>query len=99
MKNESLFQIFAAFRAAIEQWKFLMFLSRLYGVRGGCEEITATSGLFWWIVMVDCLVDRLVDRYGGRVGLPPMWSEFDFRTRCHTWIEFVGSLLSSKNNI
>ena len=25
--------------------------------------------------------------------LPPMWSEFDFRTRRHTWIEFVGSLL------
>ena len=25
--------------------------------------------------------------------LPPMWPGFDFRTRCHTWIEFVGSLL------
>ena len=25
--------------------------------------------------------------------LPPMWSGFDFRTRRHTWIEFVGSLL------
>ena len=24
---------------------------------------------------------------------PPMWSGFDFRTRRHTWIEFVGSLL------
>ena len=25
--------------------------------------------------------------------LPPMWPGFDFRTRRHTWIEFVGSLL------
>ena len=25
--------------------------------------------------------------------LPPMWPGFDFRTRGHTWIEFVGSLL------
>ena len=25
--------------------------------------------------------------------LPPMWPGFDFRTRCHMWIEFVGSLL------
>ena len=25
--------------------------------------------------------------------LPPMWPEFDIRTRCHMWIEFVGSLL------
>ena len=25
--------------------------------------------------------------------LPPMWPEFDFHTRCHMWIEFVGSLL------
>ena len=25
--------------------------------------------------------------------LPPMWLGFDFRTRRHTWIEFVGSLL------
>ena len=25
--------------------------------------------------------------------LPPMWPGFDFRTRCHMWIEFVGPLL------
>ena len=25
--------------------------------------------------------------------LPPMWPGFDFRTRCHMWTEFVGSLL------
>ena len=25
--------------------------------------------------------------------LPPMWPGFDFRTRCHKWIEFVGPLL------
>ena len=25
--------------------------------------------------------------------LPPMWPGFDFGTRRHTWIEFVGSLL------
>ena len=25
--------------------------------------------------------------------LPPMWPGFDFPTRCHMWIEFVGSLL------
>ena len=25
--------------------------------------------------------------------LAPMWPGFDFRTRCHMWIEFVGSLL------
>ena len=45
--------------------------------------------------------------------LPPMWPGADFRTRCHMWIEFVGSLfcherffpwysgfpLSSKTNI
>ena len=24
---------------------------------------------------------------------PPMWPGFDFSTRCHMWIEFVGSLL------
>ena len=25
--------------------------------------------------------------------LPPMWPGFDFRTRRHMWVEFVGSLL------
>ena len=25
--------------------------------------------------------------------LPPVWPGFDFRTWCHMWIEFVGSLL------
>ena len=25
--------------------------------------------------------------------LPPMWPRFYFHTRCHMWIEFVGSLL------
>ena len=28
--------------------------------------------------------------------LPPMWPRFNFHTRCHMWIEFVGSLLCSK---
>ena len=32
-------------------------------------------------------------RYGESTCLPPMWPGFDFRTRRHTWIEFVGSLL------
>ena len=27
---------------------------------------------------------------------PPMWPGFDFRTRRHTWIEFVGSLFCSE---
>ena len=36
--------------------------------------------------------------------LSPMWPGFNFRTRCHMWIEFVGSVysdfpLSSKANI
>ena len=29
---------------------------------------------------------------GESTGLSPMWPGFDFRTRCHMWIEFVGSL-------
>ena len=28
--------------------------------------------------------------------LPPMWPRFDSRTRRHMWVEFVGSLLSTK---
>ena len=28
-------------------------------------------------------------RSGDHARLPPMWSGFDFRTRCHKWGEFV----------
>ena len=30
---------------------------------------------------------------GESTWLPPMWPRFEFRTRCHMWIEFVGSLV------
>ena len=33
---------------------------------------------------------------GESAGLPPMCPGFDSRTRCHTWAEFVGSLLCSE---
>ena len=29
---------------------------------------------------------------GESTGLSTIWPGFDFRTRCHMWIEFVGSL-------
>ena len=32
-------------------------------------------------------------RSGESTCLPPIWPEFDFRTRGQMWIEFVGSLL------
>ena len=44
----------------------------------------------------DCLTFPKLCRgntLGDRVGLPSMWPGFDFRSRCHMWIEFVGSLL------
>ena len=28
--------------------------------------------------------------------LPPMWPGFDFQTRRHMWVEFVGSLLCTE---
>ena len=33
---------------------------------------------------------------GKSTWLPPMWPGFDFCTRRHMWIEFVGSLLSKE---
>ena len=52
-----------------------------------------------YIIDQDCIC--CIWWWGGRVGLvvralaclPAMWPEFDFRTRCHMWIEFIGSLL------
>ena len=35
-------------------------------------------------------------RSGEGTRLPPMWPGFDFQTRCHTWVEFVGSLLCNE---
>ena len=35
-------------------------------------------------------------RSGESTHLPPMWSGFDFQTRRHMWVEFVGSLLCTK---
>ena len=35
-------------------------------------------------------------RSGESTRLPPMLPRFDSRTRCHTWSEFVGSLLFSQ---
>ena len=32
-------------------------------------------------------------RSGESTCLPPLWPRFDFRTRRHMWVEFVGSLL------
>ena len=40
-----------------------------------------------------CLRDWQGWPSGESTCLPPMWPGFDFRTRRHTWIEFVGSLL------
>ena len=31
-------------------------------------------------------------RSGESTRLPPMWPGFDSQTRCHMWVEFVGSL-------
>ena len=42
----------------------------------------------WWIIY-----SRQGWPSGESTYLPPMWPGFDFRTRRHTWIEFVGSLL------
>ena len=50
------------------------------------SSIRSTNGvhvLFWWQGWPS----------GESTCLPPMWPWFDFRTRRHTWIEFVGSLL------
>ena len=33
---------------------------------------------------------------GESIRLPPMWPRFDSQTRCHMWVEFVGSLLCSE---
>ena len=35
-------------------------------------------------------------RSGESTRLPPMRPVFDFQTRCHMWVEFVGSLLSTE---
>ena len=35
-------------------------------------------------------------RSGESTRLPPMWPGFDFQTRRHMWVEFVGSLLCSE---
>ena len=35
-------------------------------------------------------------RSGESTPFPPMWPGFDFQTRRHTWVEFVGSLLCSE---
>ena len=35
-------------------------------------------------------------RSGESTCLPPMWPGFDFRSRRHMWVEFVGSLLCSE---
>ena len=32
-------------------------------------------------------------RSGESTRLPPMWPGFDYQTRRHMWVEFVGSLL------
>ena len=34
-------------------------------------------------------------RSGERTRLPTMWRGVDSKTFCHTWVEFVGSLLCS----
>ena len=34
-------------------------------------------------------------RSGERIRLPSMWPGFDFQTRRHMWVEFIGSLLCS----
>ena len=44
---------------------------------------TLKFGIMWWQGWPS----------GESTSLPPMWPGFDFRTRCHMWIEFVGSLL------
>ena len=33
---------------------------------------------------------------GESTRLPPMWPGFDSQTRCHMWVEFVGSLLCTE---
>ena len=33
---------------------------------------------------------------GESTRLPPVWPGFDFQTRCHMWVEFVGSLFCSE---
>ena len=35
-------------------------------------------------------------RSGESTRLPPMWPGFDSQTRCHKWVEFVGSLLCTE---
>ena len=35
-------------------------------------------------------------RSGESIRFPPMWPGFNSQTRCHTWVEFVGSLLCTE---
>ena len=54
------------------------------------------KGLFcnnWFAVISDYSLESRVACSGESTHLPPMWRGFDFLTCCHTWIDFVGSLL------
>ena len=35
-------------------------------------------------------------RSGESTRVPPIWPGFDFLSRCHIWVEFVGSLYCSE---
>ena len=47
-----------------------------------CDHFSIIQREQWW-------------RSGESTRLPPMCPGFDFQTRCHMWVEFVGSLLFS----
>ena len=52
----------------------------LYSAPRGFSPVLSSLGVQGW-------------RSGESTRLPPMWPGFDSQTRCHMWVEFVGSLL------
>ena len=62
--------------------------------------VNPSASSLYWLCKNHCIVWRFrgleVWSSGESTGFPRLWPEFDSLTRCHMWIEFVGSVIYSE---